>query len=244
MTKENYLRKKGELPATDLGKMYCFKSDREGVSEIKELLIWSKTTGITYRSDGTKIGKTIPYDRFDYKFKEAPYNASILAGDSLSVDRGCGSGFGDLWSWTWFCSQDKELLEKEKEKELQRVIETYHSVPQDSIVIESAVYSNLTKSLNVELKQTYSLSESEWNALKTIMEVPCEGGTNTGWWQFRDGYQEEFDRSGTLRVKDCQRLFSLGILTDDEMDWNLGFYITDFGKEIYTKGKENYGSKI
>ena len=111
MTKEDYLRKKGLLPSEPLGKIFTFKSTRKGVEEILEHQIWEKRI-CSHRIDGDK---RIPI--IEYKIKEAPFECEITEGDTIGEDRGCGSGMGDLWSWTYFCSLDKYALEEARDIE-------------------------------------------------------------------------------------------------------------------------------
>jgi hypothetical protein len=118
VTKEDYLRKKGLLPPEPLGEMYTFKSTREGVGEIKKILIWKHTVSTGRGSEGEfKID--------NYEFRESPYNGQIYGGSLIGENRGCGSGFGDLWAWTWFISLDENALIEAREKEYQRIKEKY-----------------------------------------------------------------------------------------------------------------------
>jgi len=123
INKEDYLRKKGLLPKENYGVLYCFKSDRSGVTDIKEVLIWEKyiQKNAGHRGSFSSIG----IDITNYKMEETPYEVSIWADEKFSEHRGIGSGYGDLWSWSWFSSEDKSVLEEERAKELKRVTEKY-----------------------------------------------------------------------------------------------------------------------
>lgn len=118
MTKEDYLRKKGLLPPKALGEMYTFQSTREGTGEITKILIWEHFTTSGRGSNGEFIIN-------NYKFNEPPYNGQIYGNELVGEDRGCGSGFGDLWSWSRFISLDENALIKAKEAEQQRIKEKY-----------------------------------------------------------------------------------------------------------------------
>lgn len=228
---KDYLRKKGVLPPVDLGVMFYFTSTREAVSEIQEIGIWTQ-----YITHGWRGNDKIPIEIQNYTFKSAPWNISIWDGDIVSQESSLASGFGDLWTGTTFCSKDTAALHLKRDEELERVEKKYHTV-EEGTVIERAEFSTFSNKFNVVLKTSYALTKEEWNTLCTIMEVSCEG-SEPGWWQFRSGRSEEFDRSGTLKWEVCDKLFDLGLLKDDDMDWNLTYYITDFGKQIYEKGKE------
>lgn len=122
MTKEDYLRKKGRLPKEPLGTIYTFTSDRKGVKEIVEHLIWEKRIS-SYRIDGEN---RIPI--IEYKVKESPYLCEIIEGGIVGSNEGHGSGFGDLWSWTQFCSLDRNSLEIERGKEAIRIQKKYNTI--------------------------------------------------------------------------------------------------------------------
>ena len=119
-TKEEYLREKGRLPVVDLGVMYAFESNRKGVGEIKEILIYEQTEGEGWRGDPTEACVLKKY-----KYKESPYESTFWPGDIVVEDRGCGSGFGDLWSWSWFTSTDIKALELKRKEEHKRIKTKY-----------------------------------------------------------------------------------------------------------------------
>jgi hypothetical protein len=120
ITKEDYLRKKGLLPKEPLGTIFCFRSSREGVSEIKELLIWEKV-----ETGGWRGNRSERISIQNYKMNETPYNAQIWSDELVAENAGFGSGFGDLWAWSWFSSLDKNELEKSRQKEILRVAGKY-----------------------------------------------------------------------------------------------------------------------
>lgn len=123
ITKEDYLRKKGLLPPKPFGTMFSFESTRKGVSEIKEALIWDIKQVTSRYKDGNNEWAEYIVDH--YKLNESPYNPCIRRGETVGSKEGHGSGFGDLWAWTWFSSLDKSELEKARQKEIQRIAKKY-----------------------------------------------------------------------------------------------------------------------
>jgi len=122
MNKEEYLRKKGRLPKEDFGSIFVFKSTPSGVGEIHEHLIWEKKPWkySTY-IDGSC--QDVPTTKF--KLKESPFDCSIDNHKVIGVESQYGSGVGDLWAYSFFCSLDRDALEKEREKESNRIKEKY-----------------------------------------------------------------------------------------------------------------------
>lgn len=105
MNKTDYLVNKGQIPDPANGTMWLVKSTRAGVN-IFELPIWEiKDWGVK------KI----------YIFKDAPFEMEIDEGQDYGESHGHGTGFGDLWSWSYFGSLDKELAHQLYEKEIHRV---------------------------------------------------------------------------------------------------------------------------
>ena len=115
----DYKRKKGELPAEDLGVIYVFKSYREGVSEISEHLVW----GI--RKSGRRTHPKPEMDIFAYKLKESPYEVKLTEGEIVSQDNHLFSGFGDCWSGASFASLSKPELEEARGREFERIKKEY-----------------------------------------------------------------------------------------------------------------------
>lgn len=231
VTKEDYLRKKGELPPEDLGTIFFFTSTRDKVSEVEEVVVWKQWITHGWRGDNRNV------EIQNYEFKEPPYRASLWTDKKFDTDHHTGSGFGDLWSSSTFVSKDKAVLDLERDKEIERIEKKYHTV-EEGTTVERSEFSEFSNRFNVVIKTSYSLTKEDWKTLCTIMETPCENGTSTGWWQFRSGRSEEFDRSGTLRWEVCDKLFDMGFLRDDDMDWNLTYYVTDLGKQVYEQSKK------
>ena len=122
-TKEEYLREKGRLPKEPLGSMFFFESNRQGVSEIKEVLVWEQR-----ESHGWRGGSSERLVLQVYKFEGAPWSATFWPGDIVVEERGCGSGTGDLWSWSHFTSPDKKALEKARTRESKRIRKKYKTL--------------------------------------------------------------------------------------------------------------------
>lgn len=120
MTKKDYLQNKGILPP-DLGVMYIVTSTRAGVT-MREVPIWDVRDNVisVFRDD-----EMCNIESKTYKFKEAPFELTIMADDTYGEEHGYGTGFGDLWSWSHFGSLDKEVAEKILHDEKIRVAKTY-----------------------------------------------------------------------------------------------------------------------
>lgn len=117
MNKEQYLRNKGVLPKEDFGTLFEFEATRDGVSTIKEVLIWDIYNGEIIRSwteSGKLVKETIKTK--EYHLRESPYTITIEEGNSIVEKHGYGSGFGDLWSWSQYASLSLEDLEKHRIK--------------------------------------------------------------------------------------------------------------------------------
>lgn len=143
MDKDDYLRKKGILPPINLGIIYVFSSNREGVSEIKELAIWDRQISYGWRSASSKEENKI--NIINYKMEDAPYNISIWDDEKYGKSIGLGSGFGDLWSGSDFASLDRIVLEEVRTKESMRIRKKYIEVPE--MVSKKEFYQKLLNKL-------------------------------------------------------------------------------------------------
>lgn len=124
MTKKQYLQNKGILPP-DLGVMYIVSSTRAGVS-MKEVDIWEvKNGGILTRSNHGLDEKTATKI---YTFKEAPFELMIPDDRAFGENHGYGTGGGDLWSWSYFGTLDKEVAEQILHDESIRVTNKYQLI--------------------------------------------------------------------------------------------------------------------
>jgi hypothetical protein len=122
MNKEDYLRKKGRLPKEDFGSVFVFKSTPGGVGEIQEHLIWEKESR-HYNVIASGGRREVPYTKF--KLKDSPFECQIDDDKTLGVESQYGSGVGDLWAYSFFCSLDKQVLENAREEEAKRIEEKY-----------------------------------------------------------------------------------------------------------------------
>lgn len=128
---EDYKRKKGLLPEEDHGTIFVFTSDREGVSEVKELLIWEKrVSGVACYPEERKGVK-----RYGYRLKEAPYSVELYEDDVVSVSSGLASGIGDCWHGSTFASFNRGELEKRREQENERIREKYHKFGRFTVIL-------------------------------------------------------------------------------------------------------------
>ena len=116
MTKvQEYLSDKKGLP-----KMYVVKSTREGVEAPIERKVIEIRESVSIRLNGDE---RIPID--EYRFDVSPYSVQILRGKTSGKNDGYGSGFGDLWHWSYFSSFSLEEAEAYYIEELERVENKY-----------------------------------------------------------------------------------------------------------------------
>lgn len=92
----------------------------EGVKDVveKQVVEIIENVGTLY-TDNEKL----PIDR--YKLDTSPYEVEIVRGETFVEDSQYGSGFGDLWGYTYFSSFNREESERWYEKELERVSKKY-----------------------------------------------------------------------------------------------------------------------
>lgn len=126
----DYLRKK-EIAKMNYPTIWYFDSNREGVSEIKEIRpVNVKQGGIKrssqYDKDACKWIDLPPVQTFKYKFDGSPYELSFDEGETCTREDYHFSGFGDLWSGTTFAAFSIEELTELRTKELKRITEKYN----------------------------------------------------------------------------------------------------------------------
>jgi hypothetical protein len=115
---QEYLKKK-KIQESGLPKLYVVKSSPEGVEKPVERQVIEIIENVAFRGK-----ERLPIDR--YKLEGGyPYDVDILRGEISSKDDGYGTGFGDLWSWSYFSSFSKTDIEKYYEEELLRVKNKY-----------------------------------------------------------------------------------------------------------------------
>lgn len=115
---QEYLKRK-KIQELGLPKLYVVKSSPEGVEKPIERQVVEIIENISFRGN-----ERFPIDR--YKLNDNyPYEVDILRGETSVKEDGYGTGFGDLWCWSYFCSFSKIEIENYYEEELLRVQNKY-----------------------------------------------------------------------------------------------------------------------
>jgi len=116
---QEYLRNK-RIKELGYPKMYTVKSTRRGVDPPEERqVIEISDDGFIISSEGK-----IPFKR--YKFEDSfPFSVVIQEGKNSSKEEGYGSGFGDLWEWSYYSTFSKEDAEKYYGEESERIKQKY-----------------------------------------------------------------------------------------------------------------------
>lgn len=109
---KDYLEQK-RISQLGLPKIYVVKSTRDGVNQPLECQV----VNVEVLSD---------FNIVRYHIKDCfPYQIDIKDGELFAIEEGYGSGFGDLWAWTYFCSPSLEEANNFFEQETERVKEKY-----------------------------------------------------------------------------------------------------------------------
>lgn len=117
---QEYLKNK-EITAKGYPTMYVVKSTREGVDEP----VARKVVDIKLNA-GKKIYSKTTKTYNKYILEEGfPDEVDINHGDISGSEEGHGSGFGDLWSWTYFLTTSKTVADSYFIRETKRVNEKY-----------------------------------------------------------------------------------------------------------------------
>lgn len=120
---QEYLEKK-RIEALGLPPIWIVKSSVEdGVSEPYECKTKDIKESNYRRSDENfhlKEVKAFKYILVNHKY---PFEVRIDEGELSRTDEGFGSGCGDLWVWTYYCSLSKEDAQAYYEKEKKRLAE-------------------------------------------------------------------------------------------------------------------------
>lgn len=104
-----------------LPKLYVVKSDRSGVKKPFERQVVNIIENVAFLGvERTPIDKYILEDGY-------PYEIFLRRGETSSTDEGHGTGIGDLWSWTYYCSLSLEEAEEYYKKETKRIKEKYNN---------------------------------------------------------------------------------------------------------------------
>ena len=114
---QEYLRNK-KIQELGLPKLYIVHSSPEGVKDVVEKQVVEIVENVAFRGN-----ERLPIDR--YKLDTSPYEVDIPRGEYSLEDSRYGSGFGDLWGYTYFSSFNREESERWYEKELERVSKKY-----------------------------------------------------------------------------------------------------------------------
>lgn len=119
MSKVQEYFKKKKTQELGLPKLYVVKSSPDGVETTVQKQVVEIIKNVAFRGE-----ERIPIDR--YKLEDGyPYEVDILRGETSTKDDGYGTGFGDLWCWSYFSSFSKNDSEKYYEQELLRVQNKY-----------------------------------------------------------------------------------------------------------------------
>lgn len=108
---QEYFEKK-RIERLGLPKIWVVKSTREGVDVPIECQV-------------KQIDNVSNYKR--HIISESPYEIDIENGKVESINEGFGTGFGDLWAWTYYSTLSKEDADKYYLTELDRVTNKYLS---------------------------------------------------------------------------------------------------------------------
>lgn len=118
MTKlEDYFERKRVIDLA-LPKLYIVKSTRDGVEQpVEKQVIEIKKSGIRLSPTKKQIYK--------YIVEGSPYEVNIVDGETSNMIEGYGTGFGDLWEWSYYSSFSKEDADAYYLEESERVKEKY-----------------------------------------------------------------------------------------------------------------------
>ena len=120
MTKtQEYLRIK-RIRELGLPKLYVVKSSPEGVEKITERQVVDIIENVAFRGK-----ERLPIDRYKLDDCGFPYEVDIIRDEISTKDDGYGSGFGDLWSWSYFSSLSKDDIERYYQEETERIENKY-----------------------------------------------------------------------------------------------------------------------
>ena len=121
---QDYLKQK-KIKESGLRKIYIVESTREGVSDVMERQVIDIKQHVSTIFCGGDNKVNIPVHRYFLETESYPFNVDIEEGEESTLDEGYGSGFGDLWEWSYFSSFSIEEAQEFKEKETKRVEQNY-----------------------------------------------------------------------------------------------------------------------
>jgi hypothetical protein len=125
MNKQDYLVKKGRIADPANGALWIIKSTRTAVI-MYETPVWEieEELPTTWYDDNGNQTKTTTSKKYILGDKE-PYYISIDDESNTGEKHGYGTGFGDLWGWSYLASPDKDKALKLFEDERIRVQTKY-----------------------------------------------------------------------------------------------------------------------
>lgn len=118
---QEYLKKK-EILAKGYPKIYIIKSSPKGVSQPIERQVTEIINGVGTRHTN---GISSMINRYVLDDKEYPFHVDFVENETTSTESGYGSGFGDLWGWTYYSTFSKEDADLYQKQELKRITEKY-----------------------------------------------------------------------------------------------------------------------
>jgi hypothetical protein len=126
MTKvQEYLHNK-KIKELGLPKVWVVKSTPEGVELPIERQVVEIKLNISTRHYNSK---EIQLNRYVLDKVSYPFEVDIENDSLSSSDYGYGSGFGDLWAWTYYTTLSKEDADEYYVKELKRITSKYLNRP-------------------------------------------------------------------------------------------------------------------
>lgn len=126
MNKQDYLVKKGQIADPANGTLWIIKSTRTGVI-MYEAPVWEIRTNhgvIEHFDNEGNITKTSTCKKYKLG-DQSPYEIDIDDETKVGEEHGYGTGFGDLWGWSYIASPDKDKALKLYEDEKLRVQTKY-----------------------------------------------------------------------------------------------------------------------
>lgn len=120
---QEYLKRK-EILAKGYPKIYIVESSPKGVVPItREVVDIVENVGIRQQNGVKSSINRYVLDDKDYPFY--PFHVDFVEGENTSIESGNGSGFGDLWCWSYYSTFSKDDADAYYEKELERVTKKY-----------------------------------------------------------------------------------------------------------------------
>ncbi len=115
-------------------RIFICKSDKNGTGEIEEYLVKHVMPNHGTKKYADGITKSIT--KYLLNTDKFPMEVEITEGDDFENIKGYGSGFGDLWEWTYHCSLSKEECLEWKTIEQKRIEDEYFPLKTKPVVVE------------------------------------------------------------------------------------------------------------